>query len=101
VQSILSQLVQIKTLPRPTTQSIYSNELQELRARVLRLREDIPADSRRRLAIEGMFQRIDTLLDKTEQVVQSRASVAEQARMPEKSEVQRRIPAIFARHRSR
>ncbi|HEY0607199.1 MAG TPA: AI-2E family transporter [Herpetosiphonaceae bacterium] len=103
VQSILSQLVQAGTAPRTatSTQAMYSTQIQDLRARLLRLHEDVPEQPERRLAIEGMFQRLNTLLDKTEQVMQQRASAPEQRRMTTKSDLRSRIPAIFARNRSR
>lgn len=99
LQSVLSQLVQTGTAPRPTTLSIYATQLQDLRARAARLHTYVPADHDQRLAIEGLFKRVDELLDKTDQAVQQRATPAEQRRMPEKSELRSRIPAIFARHR--
>lgn len=103
VQSILSQLVQAGTAPRTatSTQSMYSTQIQDLRARLLRLHEDVPEQPERRLAIEGMFARLNTLLDKTEQVMQQRASAPEQRRMTNKNDLRSRIPAIFARNRSR
>jgi putative permease len=103
VQSILSQLVQTSTSPRAanTTQAMYSTQLQDLRARLLRLHSEIPEQHEHRLAIEGMFQRLNTLIDRTEQVMQERASLPEQQRMPHKDDLRSRIPAIFARHRSR
>lgn len=103
VQSILSQLVQAGTAPRAatSTQAIYSTQIQDLRARLLRLREDVPEQPEQRLAIEGMFQRLNTLLDKTEQVMQQRASAPEQRRMSTKNDLRSRIPAIFARNRTR
>jgi putative permease len=103
VQSILRQLVQINTTPRAasSTQPMYSTQLQELRARLLRLHAEIPEQPERRLALEGMFQRLNTLVDKTEQVMQQRASAPEQRRMTAKTDLRSRIPAIFARHRSR
>jgi predicted PurR-regulated permease PerM len=103
VQSILSRLVQTNTTPRATaaTQAMSSTQLQDLRARVLRLHAEIPEQHEQRLAVEGMFQRLNTLIDRTEQVMQERASVPEQRRMPDKSDLRSRIPAIFARHRPR
>lgn len=103
VQSILSQLVQANTAPRTatSTQPIYSTQIQDLRARLLRLREGVPEQSEQRLAIDGMFQRLNTLLDKTEQVMQQRASPSEQRRMTTKADLRSRIPAIFARNRPR
>lgn len=103
VQSILSQLVQANTAPRTatSTQGMYSTQIQDLRARLLRLHEEVPEQPERRLAIEGMFQRLNTLLDKTEQIMQQRASAPEQRRMTTKSDLRSRIPAIFARNRSR
>lgn len=101
LQSILSQLVQVNTAPRPTTQSIYSTQIQDLRARMVKLQVQLPEEHERRLALEGMFRRVDGLLDKTEQEIQSRASQPEQRRMARKRELDSRIPAIFARNRTR
>ena len=101
VQSVLSQLVQVNTAPRPATQSIYSTQIQDLRARIVKLQTQIPDEPERKLAIEGMFRRLDTLLAKTEHEVQGRATEPEQRRMAGKREIESRIPAIFARHRSR
>jgi hypothetical protein len=101
LQSILSQLVQINTAPRPATQSIYSTQIQDMRARILKLQALLPEEHERRLALEGMFRRLDGLLDKTEHEIQSRATPSEQRRMSGKRELDSRIPAIFARNRPR
>ncbi len=102
LQSILSRLVQINTAARPATRSIYSTQIQDLRARVADIQTHVPdSDHDRKLALEGLFRRLDALLDKTEQEVQGRASAPEQRRMPGKGELDSRIPAVFARHRSR
>ncbi len=101
VQSILSQLVQVNTAPRASGQSVYSTQLQELRARIVKLQSQMPPEPERKLALEGMFRRVDALLDKTEDEVQGRATAPEQRRMVGKREIESRIPAIFARHRTR
>ncbi len=102
LQSILSQVVQVNTAPRASTQSVYSTQIQDLRARVAKLQTQVPDDDPdRKLALEGMFRRLDALMDKTEQEVQGRASAPEQRRMATKRELESRIPAVFARHRSR
>lgn len=101
LQSVLSQLVQNAATPRPTTLSIYSTQLQDIRARAARIHDYVPQEHEQRLAIEGFFRRIDQLIDQVEQAVQQRASAPEQRRMPEKSELRNRLPAVFARHRSR
>lgn len=101
VQSVLSQLVQVNTAPRASTHSVYSTQLQDLRARIVKLQTQMPTEPERNLAIEGMFRRVDALLDKTEDEVQGRATAPEQRRMAGKRELESRIPAIFARHRTR
>ena len=101
VQSILRQLVQINTAPKTSTQSVYSTQIQDLRARIARLQLQMPQDMERRLALEGMFRRVDGLLTETETEVQNRASAPEQRRMASKTEAERRIPAIFARNKPR
>lgn len=101
LQSILSQIVQASTGPRVTPLTIYSTQLQELRARALRVHADMPQDHERLPAMEDMFRRLEGLLDKTEQVVQERATPVEQRRIPGTGEIKRRLPAIFARNRSR
>lgn len=101
LQSILSQIVQLNTSPRTSTLSIYSTQLQDLRARALRLHTDMPPQHEHRRTMEGMFKRLDELLDATDKVVQERASAPEQRRMSSKRELSSRLPAIFARHRSR
>lgn len=100
IQSLLSQIVLLNTTPRSTTLSIYSQQLQELRARVLRLHEDVPRHAEQRLAVEGMFKRLDELMDKTEHVVQERATAPERRRIATKQELTSRLPAIFTRNRS-
>jgi predicted PurR-regulated permease PerM len=103
LQSILSQLVQTHTTPRAatSTQPIYSTQLQDLRGRIMRLYTEIPEAHERRLALEGMFNRLNTLVDKTERAMQERASPPEQRRMSNRDDLRSRIPAIFARHRPR
>lgn len=101
LQSILSQLVHASTAPRATPLTIYSTQLQELRARTLRAHNEIPPEHEQLPAMEDMFRRLEGLLDKTEQVVQERATPTEQRRMPSTGEAKRRLPAIFARNRSR
>lgn len=101
LQSILSQLVHASTAPRITPLTIYSTQLQELRARALRAHAGIPQEHEQMPAMEDMFRRLEGLLDKAEQVVQERATPTEQRRMPGTGEARRRLPAIFARNRSR
>ncbi|HEX6289236.1 MAG TPA: AI-2E family transporter [Herpetosiphonaceae bacterium] len=103
VQSILSQLVQVNTAPRTAaaTQAMQSTQIQDLRARLARLHMEVPENHEEQRALEGMFQRLNTLLDKTEQAMQARASASETRRMADKTDLRSRIPAIFARHRPR
>lgn len=101
LQSVLSRLVHANTTPRPSSLSVYSTQIQDLRARVMKLQADLPQDYEQRRAAEGLILRLDGLLDKTEQVLDSRASAPQRRRMAGKNELRSRIPAIFARHRSR
>jgi predicted PurR-regulated permease PerM len=99
VQSVLSQIVQANSGPRVAPLTIYSTQLQELRARAIKAHTGLAMDREELPAVEDMFKRLEGLLDKTEQVVQERATPAEQRRMPGNGEAKRRIPQIFARHR--
>jgi putative permease len=101
LQSILSRLVQTSTAPRPATQSIYATQVQDLRARILKLQQALLPTVENRAALEGMVRRVEELLDETEETVKQRASESEQRRMGNGDETRSRVPAIFARGRTR
>jgi putative permease len=100
LQSMLSQLVQMNAA-RASAQSVYATRIQDLRARMLRLQEQLPEQGDRRLALEGMFKRLDSLLENADQAVQSRATAPELRRMPPHSEAPSHIPTVAARGRGR
>jgi len=83
IQSVIHALVHNTGAPRAATAAIYSTQLQDLRARSGRLRQELPSNPAHRLALEGMVQRLDHLLDNTEQLVRTRATAAERPHLPE------------------
>lgn len=101
VQSILSQLLQLSTAPRSVTQSAYSTQLQTLRDHLARI-HNLPArDEHQRQELDALYQRIVGLLDKTDKVVQDRATATQRRRMPSREELRSRTPAFFSRNRTR
>lgn len=95
IQSVIDALVRNTGTPRAATATIYSTQLQDLRGRSARLRDALPPNPAQRLALEGMVQRVEQLLDHTDQLVRARATSSERSQMPEK----KRSPTapIFAR----
>lgn len=95
IQSVIDALVRNTGTQRTATATIYSTQLQDLRGRSARLREEIPPNPAQRLALGGMVQRVEQLLEHTDQLVRSRATATERSQMPES----KRSPAapIFAR----
>jgi len=81
LQAILHQLLQINTAVRTSSQAIYATQLQSLRARLTQLQELVPDEGERRMVLEAMMRRLDTLISKTEQEVMSRASEPELRRI--------------------
>lgn len=101
LQSILSQIVQTSSGPRAAPLTIYSTQLQELRARTLKVHGELPRDHEQIPAMQDMIRRLEGLLDKADQLVQQRATPTEQRRMSGDGETKRRLSGIFARNRSR
>ena len=77
IQSVIDALMHNISAPRAASAAIFSSQLRDLRTRSERLREELPAHSTQRLALEDMVQRVEQLLDSTEQVIHARASAAE------------------------
>ena len=96
LQSVLRELVRVSTAPRSLPISAETTQLQELRERIQRLREHMPADEHR-LESEGMLARLQALLDQTEEVIQERTRAE---RLRATTTARRRAPAIFPRSKA-
>jgi predicted PurR-regulated permease PerM len=94
IQIVLSELVRISVAPRALVVSAETTQIQELRARIERLREELPGAEDRRREAEGMLSRLETLLDRTEEIVQERGN-ADRAAASRTS--RRRVAAVFQR----
>ncbi len=95
LQIVLSEMMRISVAPKAMTVSMEATQIQELRKKIASLREDVPEDPEHRREAEGMLQRLQTLLDRTEDVVGERARTGDSSGAEASS--RRRIPAIFGR----
>jgi septal ring factor EnvC (AmiA/AmiB activator) len=94
IQIVLSELVRISVAPRALVVSAETTQIQELRARIERLREELPDAAERRREVEGMLSRLETLLERTEEIVRERGNTDRAA--PSRTS-RRRVAAIFQR----
>jgi predicted PurR-regulated permease PerM len=97
LQIVLSELVRVSVAPRGLALAAESTQIQELRDRIERLREDLPDDEGRRREAENMMHRIRVLLEHTEEVVRERTE-ADRARQRELG--RSRTPAVVPRSRA-
>lgn len=101
LQSILSRIVQASSGPRVAPLTIFSTQIQDLRARAIKAHTGMAEGEESLPAMEDMFKRLEGLLSKAEQIVEERATPSEQRRIPGNGEIHHRLPAIFARNRPR
>ena len=94
IQIVLSELVRISVAPRALVVSAETTQIQELRARIERLREELPDAAERRREVEGMLSRLETLLERTEEIVRERGNTDRAA--PSRTS-RRRVAAMFQR----
>ncbi len=94
IQIVLSELVRVSVAPRALVVSAETTQIQDLRARIKRLREDLPGAEDRRREAEGMLSRLETLLARTEEIVQERGN-ADRAGTNRTN--RRRVAAVFQR----
>jgi predicted PurR-regulated permease PerM len=79
-QIVLSELILVNTSPKSLAVALESAQLQELRARIERLREAMPDDPEQRREAEGLMARVRALMNSTEEVVRERIAADEHAR---------------------
>lgn len=94
IQILLREMVRAGTAPKTVLASAETSQIQELQARIDRLRQTMPVDVEQRREAEGMLSRLQELLDRTTEVVRDRTSPASRVRT---TTAGRRIPAIFQR----
>ncbi len=94
IQIVLSELVRVSVAPRALVVSAETTQIQDLRARIERLREDLPGAEEHRREAEGMLSRLETLLARTEEIVQERGN-ADRAGTNRTN--RRRVAAVFQR----
>ncbi len=96
-QIVLAELVRFSTAPKAATVAMETTQLKELRARVDKLRDAMPADEERRREAEGMLSRLRDLMEKTDEIVREQVAATQRSRG---AATRRRLPSIFQRTRT-
>ena len=79
IQIVLRELVRVSTSHKTGTVSMEATQLRDLRTRIERLWEEMPADQEHRREAAGMLARLHALLDRTEEVIHERATLADRS----------------------